>query len=167
VAEDDLERVVPMDRMEGFRVAEGDPDVRGWEVVDPDGRRVGRVDELLVDASAGKVRYLDVEVDRGIADGDRHVLVPIGYARLEREEERVRVDSVSADDFRGFPARSRGPVTRDFEAIVRDTFGRGRAVGTSAGATAGPDFYAADAYDENRFYGRSGESRRRSIEGEL
>src|SRR5688572_4109834 len=60
---DDLDRVVPMDDLDDFRVAGDTPDPRGWEVVASDGRRIGEVDELLVDTSAMKVRYLDVGVD--------------------------------------------------------------------------------------------------------
>ncbi|HEU0052581.1 MAG TPA: PRC-barrel domain-containing protein, partial [Longimicrobium sp.] len=86
MARDDLDRVVPLNRLDDFKVADGDPDVRGWDVVAADGRKIGEVDELLIDTGAMKVRYLDVEVDRGMIAGgdDRHVLIPIGYARLER-----------------------------------------------------------------------------------
>ncbi|HEX5759384.1 MAG TPA: PRC-barrel domain-containing protein [Thermoanaerobaculia bacterium] len=54
--------VTPLSQLPGHRVAEGDPDVRGWEVVANDGRAVGRVRDLLVDVGAMKVRYLDVEL---------------------------------------------------------------------------------------------------------
>ncbi|HEU0013127.1 MAG TPA: PRC-barrel domain-containing protein, partial [Longimicrobium sp.] len=82
---EDMDRVVPLGQLDDFRVAEGDPDVRGWEVRASDGRKIGEVDELLVDTGAMKVRYLDVDVDDAVL-GDRqdhHVLIPIGYARLE------------------------------------------------------------------------------------
>lgn len=57
----------------GYKVAEGDPDVRGWDVMDRDGSRIGEVDDLLVDTEALKVRYLEVRLDprlvHGTADG--------------------------------------------------------------------------------------------------
>ncbi|HJX29551.1 MAG TPA: PRC-barrel domain-containing protein [Thermoanaerobaculia bacterium] len=53
----------------GYKVAEGDPDVRGWDVMDRDGNRIGEVDDLLVDTRALKVRYLEVRLDRGLVHG--------------------------------------------------------------------------------------------------
>ena len=78
------DRVVPLDELDDYQVSEGDPDVRGWDVIASDGRKIGEVDELLVDTQAMKVRYLDVDLsDEVIANAggeDRHVLIPIGYA---------------------------------------------------------------------------------------
>ncbi|HSD63239.1 MAG TPA: PRC-barrel domain-containing protein, partial [Ignavibacteriaceae bacterium] len=42
-----------------YEVADRDPDVRGWEVVSAD-KKVGTVDELIVDPDDMKVRYLDI-----------------------------------------------------------------------------------------------------------
>ena len=123
---DDMDRVVPLGQLDDFRVAEGDPDVRGWEVLASDGRKIGEVDELLVDTSAMKVRYLDVDVDGGVMGGgeDRHVLIPIGYARLEVERDCVLLDGLASSDLAGLPAYGQGPLTRDFETSVRDSFPR-------------------------------------------
>jgi sporulation protein YlmC with PRC-barrel domain len=124
---DDLDRVVPMDELDDFRVAGDAPDPRGWEVVASDGRRIGEVDELLVDTSAMKVRYLDVDMDDELsAEPDRHVLVPIGYARLDRDHDRVIVDQLSCDELRAIPAYRHGPLTRDYETSLRDSYRRGR-----------------------------------------
>jgi sporulation protein YlmC with PRC-barrel domain len=128
MANNDMDRVVPLGQLDDFKVADGDPDVRGWEVLASDGRKIGEVDELLVDTSAMKVRYLDVDVDDGvIGDGlDRHVLIPIGYARLEQERDCVMVDGLASADLNGLPAYDQGPLTRDFESSVRQSFsGRG------------------------------------------
>lgn len=59
-------RVAALRNLRGYKVAEGDPDVRGWEVVGGDGLRIGTVNDLLVDTVAGKVRYLDIELDPGL-----------------------------------------------------------------------------------------------------
>jgi PRC-barrel domain len=135
MANNDMDRVVPLGQLDDFKVAEGDPDVRGWEVLASDGRKIGEVDELLVDTSAMKVRYLDVDVDGGVmGDGlDRHVLIPIGYARLEQERDCVMVDGLAASDLGGLPAYDQGPLTRDFESSVRESFSRRRT--TSPGMT--------------------------------
>jgi hypothetical protein len=60
---------VPLRRMHNFRITEGDPDVRGWEVRGADGRRIGEVDDLLVDSQALRVRYLDVILDSRLLAG--------------------------------------------------------------------------------------------------
>jgi uncharacterized protein (TIGR02271 family) len=158
----EMDRVVPLGQLDDFKVAEGDPDVRGWQVVASDGRKIGEVDELLIDTNAMKVRYLDVEVENGLmAEPDRHVLVPIGYARLDRDSDRVMVDNIASTDLRTMPAYDQSPVTRDFETSVRNSFVGGTtgaaAATTGLAGTTGTthdDFYGHDSFNDNRFYGR-------------
>jgi uncharacterized protein (TIGR02271 family) len=140
MANEPMDRVVPMNQLSGYKVADGEPDIRGWDVMASDGRRLGRVDDLLVDTQANKVRYVDVE---GGPQG--HVTIPIGYARLERDRHQVLVDRLSDDQFQALPAYDRGPITRDYEERV------GRACNLNA-SPATPDFYEADAFrgDEMR-----------------
>lgn len=160
------DRIVPLDSLSDFRVADGDPDVRGWEVRGSDDRKIGEVDQLLIDTQAMKVRYLDVDVeDALLASGnDRHVLIPIGYARLDTDHDRVIVDQLASAQVSTLPAYDHGTLTRDFENSVRQPFlgeGRSAAAGAAgaagavgaAGAAAKSDFYAHDAYDEGRFFG--------------
>src|SRR5215204_4241940 len=59
-------RVARLKDLKDYTVAKGDPDVRGWNVYANDGRRIGEVDELLVDVEALRVRYLDVDLDRDV-----------------------------------------------------------------------------------------------------
>jgi uncharacterized protein (TIGR02271 family) len=140
MANDPMDRVVPMNQLSGYKVADGEPDIRGWDVMASDGRRLGRVDDLLVDTQANKVRYVDVE---GGPQG--HVTIPIGYARLERDRHQVLVDRLSDDQFQALPAYDHTPITRDYEERV------GRACNLQASA-ATPDFYENDAFrgDEMR-----------------
>jgi uncharacterized protein (TIGR02271 family) len=162
----EMDRVVPLGQLDDFKVAEGDPDVRGWEVVASDGRTIGEVDELLIDTNAMKVRYLDVEVENGLmAEPDRHVLVPIGYARLDRSADRVMVDHIASTDLRTMPAYDQSPVTRDYETSVRNSFPGGPAAteiesdtGMAAAGSHDTDFYTHDSFDDNRFYGRGTEA---------
>ena len=125
MANGDMDRVVPLGQLDDFRVAEGDPDGRGWEVLASDGRKIGEVDELLVDTAAMKVRYLDVDldVDDVVLSGghDRHVLIPIGYARLERDRDRARKATAEflKDPYRhAKPLLARGDVLVDQAEVV-------------------------------------------------
>lgn len=55
--------VTPLRTLHNYRIAEGDPDVRGWEVLGADSGKIGEVDDLLVDTRALKARYLEVALD--------------------------------------------------------------------------------------------------------
>lgn len=228
----------------GYKVAEGDPDVRGWDVMDRDGGRIGEVDDLLVDTEALKVRYLEVRLDprlvhgtedgtaseelpatdwaaagarpvldantpidpdrEGIPEldsmagrtddggiighaavpgqgtntavpastvgealirssltdlenrmtanehlgeqpyaGERHILVPIGRARLDTGGDLVLIDTLLAEEAAALPPYERGALEPGYEAMIRSAFG----------ATV-PDSVDehADLYDERRFY---------------
>jgi len=138
MASEPMDRVVPLNELSGYKVADGEPDIRGWDVVASDGSRLGKVDDLLVDTQANKVRYVDVDMD-----GDaRHVTVPIGYARLEETRHQVLVDGLGTEQLRALPNYTHGGITRDYEEQV------GRACNVTA-APATPDFYEADAFRNN------------------
>jgi uncharacterized protein (TIGR02271 family) len=99
-----------------------------------------------------KVRYLDVEIDDDLLqqDRERHVLIPIGYARLDRDDNRIMVDALNSTDVGALPDYTHEPMTRDYENTVRTSWDRDNA-GTS---TTDTDYYAHTGYDDNRFYGR-------------
>lgn len=189
-------RVAALRNLRGYKVAEGDPDVRGWEVSGGDGLRIGIVNDLLVDTVAGKVRYLDIELDPGlylqgtptglaavaaeeaepnpgaatmteylvresISDtenrltahlhldelhhpGERHVVFPIGHAKLDPEHDRVILANQRAEDAVNLPAYVPGEVNPDYEQGLRRWF--------DPSFTPTEDLYAHDLYDEDSFY---------------
>lgn len=143
------ERIIPLDELDAFEVAEGDPDVRGWQVYGGDGVRVGVVDELLVDTEAMKVRYLDVE----LADGDdgreeRHVLIPIGFGRLHETDDIILVDGLDSAGLVQLPEYTQEPLTRELERAVLSRF-----VPADRAREPADDPYGNEGYDEERFYG--------------
>lgn len=84
-----------------YEVADHDPDPRGWSVVGAAGEKLGEVDDLVVDPQALKARYLEVELDRDVVSDrhtDRRALIPVGYARVEEDGHRVRVDALGRSD---------------------------------------------------------------------
>lgn len=93
-----------LNRMDDFKVAQGNPDPRGWDVIAKDGKKIGKVEHLLVDPSARMVRYLGVDLDRSLRGdlmGDRaagdHVLVPVDTARLSSQNrEQVFIPETSS-----------------------------------------------------------------------
>ena len=60
-------QLVHFDDLDDFRIAEGEPDIRGWDVRGTDGQKIGKVEDLLVDTAAMKVRYIEVRLDKEIA----------------------------------------------------------------------------------------------------
>lgn len=85
----DAERLVPLKDMGSWDVAEGEPDIRGWEVRTVGGRELGKVKELLVDPDAGEVVMLDVD----LTGSDQHSLVPLRIVEIDRPSRIVRMDS--------------------------------------------------------------------------
>ena len=87
------DRLARLGEMSGYKVADGDPDPRGWDVVTHDGQRVGRVDDLIVDPQEERAQYLDVQLEQG---SDRHVLIPTEAVHLGKEERDRRQVAIGA-----------------------------------------------------------------------
>lgn len=132
-----------------FKVAENDPDVRGWGVKTPDGRAVGEVEELIVDPDARKVRYLEVGLDRqsfGLQNA-RRVSIPVESAQVSHREHSVTVSGLSRDAIGGLP-ESEYVATRDTrETTQRDRMGRNA---TERDATGDRDAVMTRAEEELR-----------------
>jgi len=109
------ERLIPFSKLGGWNVADGEPDIRSWEVKTLSGRVLGNVRELLVDAKAGEVVMLDVD----LVGTDRHAYVPIRVVQIDRTKRVVLADSgdleeheLSGDKIR-LSASDLGKVRRD------------------------------------------------------
>ena len=85
----DAERLVRLTDMDGWNVAEGEPDIRSWEVRTVGGRELGKVKDLLIDPDAGEVVMMDVAV----TGSDRRALVPLRAIEIDRRARVVRMDS--------------------------------------------------------------------------
>jgi sporulation protein YlmC with PRC-barrel domain len=146
--------LMPLRHLHGFRIAEGEPDIRGWKVVLADGRRVGKVDDLIVDTTDLVVKYLEVKVDHEVlgTDEDTWRLVPIGAARLDDEGDVVVIDRLPEAGLTSSPGRARGAPSQDEERAVRDYYESStRAAGGESGL-----------FDQGRFWGTRRGSRGQS-----
>jgi sporulation protein YlmC with PRC-barrel domain len=150
--------VLPLKELKDFQVAKGDPDVRGWEVLSNDGRRIGKVEELLVDTAAMRVRYLEIDLDndlRNLAQGGTgagtksdNILIPIGSAQLHEKDDRVTVDLLHSL-VTGIPNYNRSTFNREYETNLRQHFDRDYRHDPARDR----DFYEHDLYNDSRFYG--------------
>ncbi len=134
-----------------FEIADGQPNIQGWDVRDSDNNKIGEVDELLFNPQSRRVRYLILHMennDIGLEDGQ--VLIPIGVAELHEDEDNVIIPDVTKAQILALPLYERGRVIdEDTEAQIRNVF-----VSPDANVMVGTDFYDHDHFSETKFYGK-------------
>jgi uncharacterized protein (TIGR02271 family) len=91
------EQYARMSELGDYRVSDEDPDPRGWSVVGRDGATIGRVEDLIVDTAAMKVRYLDVAVTDAAATGSSRARIPASRVDLEPAQRTVVADLSRAE----------------------------------------------------------------------
>jgi hypothetical protein len=131
-----------------YEVADDDEDIMDWNVVGRDGRKVGEVEDMIVDMQAMKVRYIEVELDDdlpGVQD-DHRVLIPVGMADLDHSNNNVIVSNLDSSQVTSFPPYRGESITRDYENSLMSAFSPGYQAGTAQDAT---------FYDHEHFRRRS------------
>jgi uncharacterized protein (TIGR02271 family) len=154
-----------------FEIADGQPDIRGWDVKDASGQRIGEVDDLIFDTESRKVRYMKIDLEGNVLDLEtRDVLVPIGLAQLHDDDDDVILNNVTADQLRSLPEYDDDNLEdASFESNIRRVFaGAGGAALTGAALTSGTgattdtdrnrdsDFYNHEHFNDQNLYGRRG-----------
>lgn len=116
--------LVPLSDLGKFRVAAGEPDIRGWTAFTSTGREIGRVDELLVDTDTNEVVMLDIDLKRD----DRHTLAPLRAAWVDHATRRVVIgaDELADADLPtlGRRAAATDDDVRDFDDRYARAYGR-------------------------------------------
>lgn len=130
------------------KIADDDPDIRGWIVRGANGDTIGRVHDLLVEMDTRQVRYLDIAVAPTTQTADRHVLLPIGLARLNDDEDVVSLGSITRDTLASLTPYDHTDMTRDRE---RDLVARLERRGEPIAAAR--QFYDHAAFDTKNFWG--------------
>ncbi|MFN7174994.1 MAG: photosynthetic reaction center subunit H [Thermaurantiacus tibetensis] len=117
-------KIVPIGLAEGFRVADGEPDVIGWPVVAADGKVAGTVSDLWVDTTDHLVRYLAVAIPGEV--GTNPALLPMTMALVRKGRGEIEMEAVTAAQFAGVP-RPQSPtqVTRNEEDRITAYLGAG------------------------------------------
>jgi hypothetical protein len=96
--------------MPGWRVASGEPDIRGWPLA-LDGNGSFVVQDLIVDRDARRVRYIVATA----ADGATTRLLPVGFLRVDADRRRITADALDDADLAALPPYDGGGVSRDQE----------------------------------------------------
>lgn len=117
-------RLVRLEELKDFQVADGDQDIRGWTVKTADGNKIGKVEELIVDTTERRVRYAEVKLDGKAVglDEDRHILVPLDSARVVSDGKDVVLNRLDAKRLSGVPAYRGGSISPDYEGALRDYY---------------------------------------------
>ena len=142
-----------------FEIADGEPDIRGWDVKDAQGKYIGEVDELLFDKQSMKVRYLIVDLDDNELDlDDRDVLIPIGMAELHDKGDDVVLPTITAAQLASLPEYDEDNFSDESENSIRNVFS-GVADTTGAAALFGAgsnrdDFYSHEHFNDENLYQR-------------
>jgi hypothetical protein len=118
-------RLQELDRSD-FAITKGDPDIRGWDVKNATGQKIGEVEELILDARQQKIRYMVVELDDDDLDleDDKKVLIPIGLAELDKDDDDVMLPSLTVAQLQALPAYDRDSLNDETERQICAALGR-------------------------------------------
>lgn len=141
-----------------FEIADGQPNIKGWDVKNDLGEVIGDVEELLFNPQTQKVRYIVVDTDANdLRLAARKILIPIGVAELHEDNDYVVVPQVTVSHIETLPDYERGGLNAEHEQHIRSTFSSMGAAGMGMGAigsTPTEDFYEHEQFNANRLYNR-------------
>lgn len=98
------DKIVPLRVAGTFGIADRDPDPRGMALYGGDGIKAGTIKDVWVDRSEVIVRYLEADIPSSGGKPARSVLVPMTFAKLNRNKNRIEVDALMSDQFIAVPA---------------------------------------------------------------
>jgi len=135
-----------------FEIVDDQPNIKGWEVLGPEGQDLGSVAELLFDASSRKVRYIVLDLaDNEWNLEERDVLIPIGLAELDNERDEVFLPLVTAEQLAALPDYNKNEISLETEMTIRTIFMNADPVTT---ASHQDNFYGHEHFNEDRLYSR-------------
>jgi len=146
-------RLQELDRSD-FEIVDGQPDIRGWDVKNSRGQKLGEIEDLIVDAQQKKVRYMVVDLDDNDLDlDDRKVLIPIGLAELHKDDDDVILPGLQTEQIRRLPAYDENRLDADTERTICNALGRsdGR-IQAAQGIEPEPEFYKHDYFNDDNLY---------------
>lgn len=133
-----------------FEMGDGQPDIRGWDVKDDNGKQLGEVDELIFDYESRKVLYIAVDTDGNAYNlEDKKVLVPIGIAELHEADDDVILTGVTPEQLNALPVYDEDRFDTEDETSVRNVFGGLGTAALAGGSSHDTDFYKHEHFNDN------------------
>jgi len=92
-----------------FEIKDGQPDIINWAVKNSAEQTIGKISDLLFDEQERKVRYmvLDLEGNSWQIE-EREVLIPIGVAELDKDNDHVILPNITAQQISVLPDYIKG-----------------------------------------------------------
>ncbi len=169
----DNKHLYNLSELSDYKISDGYPDVRNWEVRDINNRVIGKVENLLVNKEAERVVYLDVEVDKSIIDanhdpyarptndnirefinkeGDNHLIIPIGLVELNEDSKHVFTNTINHQTFANTKRFHKGDVVdRSYEVQVLDSYENKHSdISNVKPSTSNPNYIKMDNEDRIR-----------------
>jgi sporulation protein YlmC with PRC-barrel domain len=151
-------RLQEMDRSD-FEIVDGEPDIRGWDVRDRTGKKLGEVEDLIIDAQKKKARYIVLDMDDNDFDlDDRKVLIPIGMAELHEKDDDVIIP-VAVQQLQTLPDYDSDRLDDTIERQICSVFangnqnlGRDKYTESNSDTTIGDEFYSHDYFNDDNLY---------------
>lgn len=155
-------RLQELDRSD-FSIVDGEPDIRGWDVKNSLGRKIGEVEELIVDAQRKKVRYMVVDLDDNDMDlEDRKVIIPIGLAELHTDDDDVILPNIEAEQLTALPEYDEDNLDDTVESKVCLVLGRNKNSEGAFSQTDEDEFYRHDHFNDDNLYKNRTQQRKAS-----
>lgn len=103
------------------QISPGEPDIRGWVVVGADGRRIGRVCDVLVELHSLTARHLEIALDTSIAAraGATTIVLPVESSQAAPIRSEIHLRAVTTDDLVDVPSFVTGPEPVHAEKMER------------------------------------------------
>ena len=114
------EHVRPLSELDSYKIEHGDLDPRGWSVVGPNGHRIGKVVDLLVDTTAMKVRQLIIDL-HGDGGGGTASTVALDVSEVDLRNDTREVFATHYSDSGFATASSARPYAADAAAKRDET----------------------------------------------
>lgn len=150
-----------------YKIAEGQDDIKGWDVKDGQGNDLGDVDELLFDDQSLKVRYLILDLDKNkdLDLKDRKVLIPIGMAQLDEKDDNVILSNISVEQIRTMPDYDEDNLNEDYE--YRNYSSLTGITDAATGTALADDLYNNEHFNDDNLYRNRNSKRMNSTDENL
>lgn len=134
-----------------YRDTVGDDDIKNFDVYAGRDEKIGSVDDILVDETSGRFRYLIVNT--GMGGLGKSVLLPIGRATIDHDDRRIYAQGLTKEQVENLPKFSDDlKIDNDYEERVRGVYRPTTTATSTATATPSPDYgtYDREAYNYDR-----------------
>lgn len=139
-------------RGSGYEIVDGEPDIIGWSIRDAGDRKLGVVHDLLFEPEVQKVRYIIAHLKDNDYDLDRRkVLIPIGLAELQENNDNIVLDAVSPWQLRALPTYDKNMTGQDEQDIFTIFSGAGSTI-TNNSSQAQQQLYDHTNYDYDNLF---------------